>query len=102
VGLLELAAALAMLGDDASRASQVSRDVRLHVVACQAEHLSGDVRVLLGFEDPSAVSLDGSVGMRAAAVAARLALESTAAPSLAPSLRASIEWLLRLAEASTP
>lgn len=35
--LNHLAVALAVLGDDASRASEHSRDVRLHVVACQAQ-----------------------------------------------------------------
>ena len=42
-----LSAALAQLGDDASRAAQTSHDVRLQVVACQAQHLAGDVWGLL-------------------------------------------------------
>ena len=54
--LRTLSAALAQLGDDASRAAQSSPDVRLHVVACQAQHLAGDVWALLpvdgGTDDP--------------------------------------------------
>ena len=49
--LNHLAASLAVLGDDASRASEHSRDVRLHVVACQAQHLAGEVLDLLPAHD---------------------------------------------------
>lgn len=95
--LTDLAAALTALGDDASRASQTTNDVRLHVVACQAEHLAGDVRDLLpdGAVDDRAPQM---VGLGASVDAARHALRDREVQLLPESLAASLEWLLQLAE----
>ena len=95
-----LATALEVLGDDASRAAQTSRDVRLHVVACQAEHLAGDVRDLLpgGGTDHS---LPPPRGLAASANAARQALGEPEDQRLPQSLAASLGWLLDLAEAAS-
>ena len=71
--LQDLADALALLGDDASRATEASRDVRLHIVACQSEHLSGEVRALI----------EAGGVHRELAVAARVrGLDKVRAPSL--------------------
>ena len=94
-----LSAALAQLGDDASRAAQTSPDVRLHVVACQAQHLAGDVWGLLnddgGTDDPSTRAR----GVASSVTAVRQALEAAKAQPLPAALAASLGWLLQLADA---
>ena len=94
-----LSAALAQLGDDASRAAQTSPDVRLHVVACQAQHLAGDVWGLLtddgGTDDP----LTRALGLASSVSAVRRALEAAEAQPLPAALAASLGWLLQLADA---
>ena len=86
-----LSAALAQLGDDASRAAQASPDVRLHVVACQAQHLAGDVWGLLtddgGTDDP----LTRALGLASSVSAVRRALEAAEAQPLPASLAASCD-----------
>ena len=94
-----LSAALAQLGDDASRAAQASPDVRLQVVACQAQHLAGDVWGLLtddgGTDDP----LTPALGLASAVSAVRRALEAAEAQPLPAAVAASLGWLLELADA---
>ena len=94
-----LSAALAQLGDDASRAAQASPDVRLQVVACQAQHLAGDVWGLLtddgGTDDP----LTRALGLASSVSAVRRALEAAEAQPLPAALAASLQWLLQLADA---
>ena len=68
--LNHLAAALAVLGDDASRASEHSRDVRLHVVACQAQHLAGEVLALLPADNAAGFVVPGPAGLPEAATGA--------------------------------
>ena len=99
--LRSLSAALAQLGDDAARAAQSSVDVRLHVVACQAQHLAGEVWALVpvdgGTDDPP----HESGGLAWSVVMARRALEAPDAHPLPAGLVASVGWLLQLAEAAT-
>ena len=94
-----LSAALAQLGDDASRAAQASPDVRLQVVACQAQHLAGDVWGLLtddgGTDDP----LTPALGLASSVSAVRRALEAAEAQTLPAAVAASLGWLLELADA---
>ncbi len=94
-----LSAALAQLGDDASRAAQTSPDVRLPVVACQAQHLAGDVWGLLtddgGTDDP----LTPALGLASSVSAVRRALEAAEAQPLPAAVAASLGWLLELADA---
>ncbi|KGN41010.1 hypothetical protein N801_10020 [Knoellia aerolata DSM 18566] len=97
--LNDLAAALLALGDDASKAAQSSRDVRLHVVACQAEHLAADVLDLLPHGPTDDVLPEGR-GLASSANAAREAFHEPAARPLPQSLAASLGWLLDLAEAA--
>jgi hypothetical protein len=96
-----LSAALAQLGDDASRAAQASPDVRLQVVACQAQHLAGDVWGLLtddgGTDDPFTQAL----GPASSVTMVRRALEAAEAQPLPAALAASVGWLLQLADAVT-
>jgi len=96
-----LSAALAQLGDDASRAAQTSPDVRLQVVACQAHHLAGDVWGLLtddgGTDDPFTRAL----GLASSVTRVRRALEAPEAQPLPAALAASLGWLLQLADAVT-
>lgn len=94
-----LAAALAALGDEASRAAQTSRDVRLHVVTCQAEHLAGDVRDLLP-DGTIEQSVPQTRGLAVSLGAARQTLRAPAVQPLPQSLAASLGWLLDLAEAA--
>jgi len=85
----------------ASRAAQTSRDVRLHVVACQAQHLAGEVYGLLPLDD--ADDADGTLpephGLASSVLAARRALQTPAIQPLPEPLGASLTWLLLLAEA---
>ena len=74
--LNHLAASLAILGDAASRASEHSRDVRLHVVACQAQHLAGEVLDLLPAHDAAGFVVPDPAGLPAAATAVRGALDA--------------------------
>ena len=94
-----LSAALAQLGDDASLAGKASPDVRLQVVACQAQHLAGDVWGLLtddgGTDDP----LTRALGLASSVSAVRRALEAAEAQPLPAALAASLRWLLQLADA---
>lgn len=94
-----LSAALAQLGDEASRAARTSPDVRLQVVACQAQHLAGDVWGLLtddgGTDDPFTRAL----GLASSVSAARRALEAAEAQPLPAALASSLGWLLQLADA---
>ncbi|KGN39949.1 hypothetical protein [Knoellia aerolata] len=96
----DLVSALVALGDDASRATQTSRDVRLHVISCHAEHLAGEVRDLMtdsAFDGPFVEA----GGLVASATAAREALEKTAEGPLPESIAASVRWLIDLTEAVT-
>jgi hypothetical protein len=94
-----LSAALAQLGDGASLAAQTSPDVRLQVVACQAQHLAGDVWGLLtddgGTEDP----LTRALGLASSVTVVRRALEAPEAQPLPAALAASLRWMLQLADA---
>jgi hypothetical protein len=99
--LQDLVDALALLGDDASRATNDSRDVRLHIVACQAEHLAAELRTLVAPQS-AAHELPGAGGYAASTRAARRAYERAAQEPLPPSLGASLHWLLLLAEAAAP
>ena len=96
-----LSAALAQMGDDASRAAQTSQDVRLHVVACQAQHLAGDVWSLLAFDEGSDDPLPEAGGIASSATVVRRALEVPDAQPLPEALAASLGWLLQFAEAVT-
>ena len=99
--LQDLADALALLGDDASRATEASRDVRLHIVACQSEHLSGEVRALI--EAGGAHRELGSPrGFAASTRSARRAFDAAAQEELPRPLGDSLHWLLLLAEAAAP
>ena len=100
--LHDLADALAVLGDDASRAIQHSRDVRLHVVACQAEHLAADVRTVIDADGGCDHDVPPPVGFTVSTRAARKAFEAAAPQSLPPTLEESLHWLLLLAEAAVP
>ena len=99
--LRSLSAALAQLGDDAAQVAQSSADVRWHVVACQAQHLAGDVWALVpvdgGTDDPP----HEAEGLTSSVVMARRALEAPDAHPLPAGLVASVGWLLQLAEAVT-
>ncbi len=96
-----LSTALAQLGDDASRAAQTSRDVRLHVVACQAQHLAGDVWGLLAVDGGTDDPLPQAVGLPSSVTVVRRALEAPEAQPLPAALAASLGWLLQLADAVT-
>ena len=100
--LNHLAAALAVLGDDASRASEHSRDVRLHVVACQAQHLAGEVLALLPADDAAVFVVPGSAGLPGAAIAVRAALDAEHVHPLPGGLGISLGFLFELAQAVTP
>jgi len=100
--LNHLAAALAVLGDEASRASEHSRDVRLHVVACQAQHLAGEVLDLLPAHDPTGFAVCDPAGLPAAATAVRAALDAEHVQPLPGGLGISLGFLLELAQAVTP
>ena len=100
--LNHLAAALAVLGDDASRASEHSRDVRLHVVACQAQHLAGEVLALLPADDAAGSVVPGPAGLPGAATAARAALNAEHVHPLPAELGTSLAFLLGLAQGVTP
>ena len=100
--LNHLAAALAVLGDDASRASEHARDVRLHVVACQAQHLAGEVLALLPADDAAVFVVPGSAGLPGAAIAVRAALDAEHVHPLPAELGTSLAFLLELAQAVTP
>jgi len=102
VALNHLAAALAVLGDDASRASEHSRDVRLHVVACQAQHLAGEVLDLLPARDTAGFVVPDPAGLPAAATAVRVALDAEHVQPLPGGLGISLGFLLELAQAVTP
>ena len=99
--LHHLADALALLGDDASRATNDSRDVRLHIVACQAEHLAAELRTLIAARSPDHEP-PAAGGLAASTRAARGAYERAAQEPLPPTLGASLHWLLLLAEAAAP
>lgn len=100
--LNHLAAALAVLGDDASRASEHSRDVRLHVVACQAQHLAGEVLDLLPAHDTAGFVVPDPAGLPAAVTAVRAALDAEYVQPLPGGLGISLGFLLELAQAVTP
>lgn len=100
--LHDLADAFALLGDDASRTTQHSRDVRLHIVACQAEHLAADVRTLIDADDSCDHEVSSPVGFAASTRAARRAFEAAAPQPLPHTLEKSLHWLLLLAEAALP
>ena len=100
--LNHLAAALAVLGDDASRASEHSRDVRLHVVACQAQHLAGEVLDLLPAHDAAGFVVPDPAGLPAAATTVRAALDAEHVQPLPGELGTSLGFLLELAQAVTP
>ena len=100
--LNHLAAALAVMGDDASRASEHSRDVRLHVVACQAQHLAGEVLDLLPAHDAAVFVVPDNAGLPAAATAVRAALDAEHIRPLPGGLGVSLGFLLELARAVTP
>jgi hypothetical protein len=100
--LNHLAASLAVLGDDASRASEHSRDVRLHVVACQAQHLAGEVLDLLPAHDTAGFAVPDPAGLPAAATAVRVALDAEHIHPLPRELGVSLGFLLELAQAVTP
>ena len=100
--LNHLAAALAALGDEASRASEHSRDVRLHVVACQAQHLAGEVLSLLSAHDTAGFVIPDTAGLPAAATAVRAALDAEHVQPLPGELGISLGFLLELAQAVTP
>ena len=94
-----LSAALAQLGDDALRAAQASPDVRLQVVACQAQHLAGDVWSLLTVDGGTDDPVPHAVGLASSVTVVRRALEAAEAQPLPAALAASIGWLLQLADA---
>lgn len=94
-----LSAALAQLGDDASRAAQASPDVRLQVVACQAQHLAGDVWGLLNVDSGADDPLPQAVGLASSVTRVRCALEAAEVQPLPAAVAASLGWLLQLAEA---
>ncbi len=100
--LNHLAAALAVLGDEASRASEHSRDVRLHVVACQAQHLAGEVLDLLPAHDTAVFVVPDPAGLPEAATAVRAALDAEHVHPLPRELGISLGFLLELAQAVTP
>ena len=100
--LNDLAAALAFLGDDASRASEHSRDVRLHVVACQAQHLAWEVLDLLPAHDAAGFVVPERAGLPAASSAVRAALDAEHVRPLPRDLGVSLGFLLELAQAVTP
>jgi len=100
--LNHLAAALAVLGDDASRASEHSRDVRLHVVACQAQHLSGEVLDLLPAHDTAVFVVPAPAGLPVATTAVRAALDAEHVHPVPKALGISLGFLLELAQAVTP
>ncbi|MBM6402158.1 hypothetical protein [Phycicoccus sonneratiae] len=97
--LEHLAITLALLGDAASRATHTSHDVRLHIVACQAEHLAGEVRT---HTEPATPQQPWPVdaGYATTTAAARRALDVPEVRHLPVPLRASLQWLLLLAEAA--
>jgi hypothetical protein len=99
--LQDLADALALLGDDASRATNDSRDVRLHIVACQAEHLAAELRTLTATKSPDH-ELPAAGGFAASSTAARRAYERATQEPLPATLGASLHRLLLLAEAAAP
>jgi hypothetical protein len=100
--LNHLAAALAVLGDEASRASEHSRDVRLHVVACQAQHLAGEVLELLPAHEAAVFVVPDPAGLPAAATAVRAALDAEHVQPLSEELGISLGFLLELAQSVTP
>lgn len=94
-----LSGALAQLGDQASRAAQTSPDVRLHVVASQAQHLAGDVWELLTVDGGTDDAIPQAVGLASCVTVVRRALEAPEAQPLPAALAASLGWLLQLADA---
>ena len=100
--LNHLAGALAVLGDEASRASEHSRDVRLHVVACQAQHLAGEVLDLLPAHEAAVFVVPEPAGLPAAATVVRAALDAEYVHPLPGELGISLGFLLELAQAVTP
>ena len=100
--LNHLAAALAVLGDEASRATEHSRDVRLHVVACQAQHLAGEVLALLPAHEAAVFVVPDPAGLPAAATVVRAALYAEHVHPLPGELGISLGFLLELAQAVTP
>ena len=99
--LRSLSAALAQLGDDAFRAAQFSPDLRLHVVACQAQHLAGDVWSLMPVDGATEDALHEADGVASSVTLARRALEAPDVHPLPAALAASLNWLLQLADAVT-
>lgn len=99
--LRTLSAALAQLGDEALRAAQSSPDVRLHVVACQAQHLAGDVWSLMPVDGGTDDPLLEADGLAWSVTVARRALEAPDVHPLPAALAASLGWLLQLADAVT-
>ena len=97
--LRSLSAALARLGETAARAARTSPDVRLHVVACQAQHLAGDVWDLLPVDGGTGEPLHDADDLAWSVTVARRALEAPDVRPLPAALAASLGWLLRLAEA---
>lgn len=94
-----LSGALAQLGDEASRAAQTSPDVRLHVVASQAQHLAGEVWGLLTVDGGTDDATPQAVGLASCVTVVRRALEAPEAKRLPAALAASLGWLLQLADA---
>ena len=99
--LRTLSAALAQLGDNASRAAQTSPDVRLHVVACQAQHLAGDVWSLMPVDGATDHLLHKADGLASSVTVTRRALDAADVHPLPAALAASLSWLLQLADAVT-
>lgn len=99
--LRDLSAALAQLGEDASHAARSSNDVRLHVVACQAGHLAGEVWDLVAVNGGTDQPLPPAVGLAASVTVVRTALQAPEAQPLPAALAASVGWLLQLAHAVT-
>ena len=94
-----LSGALAQLGDEASHLAQTSPDVRLPVVASQAQHLAGDVWGLVTLDGGNDDAIPQSVGLASCVTVVRRALEAPEAQPLPAALAESLGWLLQLADA---
>jgi hypothetical protein len=74
----------------------------LHVVACQAQHLAGEVLDLLPAHDAAGFVVPDPAGLPAAATAVRGALDAEHVRPLPRDLGISLGFLLELAQAVTP
>lgn len=96
-----LPAALAHLGDQASRLIPTVPDPRLHILACQAHHLAAEIEELPGWPPTPGQSAPGR-GLAGSGRAVRRALTGPLPQPLPLPLMRDVMRLLQLCEAAAP